>query len=404
MEERFIFTQRAKMVSIGLMVIGVIALLVGIMTAGGHGEDGHGGLYTRVWANIWQNNIFFVAIALGGGFFISFNYLANAGWFVLVKRVPEAMTTFIPYILPLMLIVFIFGGHDLFHWTHEELYDVNNKETYDSIIAGKRGYLNPPFFLIRMVVYFVLWTFLTYMLRKLSLREDIEGGTNLFRKRVMYSAFFIVVFAITTSTAAWDWLMSIDTHWISTLLGWYLFASLFVSGMAAITLLVIYLKKQGYLSQVNDEHLHDLGKFIFAFSVFWTYLWFCQFMLIWYANIPEETIYFHERLTDFRVLFFVNFGINFFLPFFILMTRNAKRRMSILVGVSIMVLIGHWLDFFLMIMPGSVGSSAHIGYLEVGITLGYLGLFIFIVLNTLTKASLVPKKHPYLEESIHHFT
>jgi hypothetical protein len=406
MKDRYEFSQKAKRFSIGLMIIGVLALIVGIITAGGghEGAEGaghHASPYQRIWANILINNLFFLGLALAAGFFIAVNYLANTGWHILIKRVPEAMTAFIPWIFVPMLLVFFFGGHDLYHWLADGIM-VEGSETYDKIIAGKGAYLNTGFFVIRMVVYFALWTYLAWQLRRLSTKEDIEGGLENHKRSITFSAIYIVFFAISTSTASWDWIMSIDTHWYSTLFGWYFFASIFVSGMTAITLFVVYLKRMGYMEQVNGEHMHDLGKYMFAFSVFWTYLWFDQFMLQWYANIPEETWYFYQRLENYNVLFWATFILNFILPFLILMTRNSKRTWGVVLLVGGIILIGHWFDFFLMIMPGTVGAHWHLGFVEFGLLLGYAGMFIFSTLNALTKASLIPKNSPYLEESIHH--
>jgi len=171
----------------------------------------------------------------------------------------------------LMLLFFIFGGHDIFHWTHEGIMDPSS-EHYDSIIAGKEGYLNNTFFIARMVIYFVLWFGFYLLFRKFSHNEDIEGGTKWHYKSFKFAAGFLVIFAVTSSTAPWDWVLSIDTHWFSTMFGWYVFASWFISGLAFITLSTILLKEAGYLKEVNSSHLHDLGKFVFVFSIFLTYI------------------------------------------------------------------------------------------------------------------------------------
>src|SRR5690606_34506629 len=214
----------------------------------------------------------------------------------------------------------------------------------------------------------------------------------------------IIIFAVTSSTSAWDWVLSIDTHWFSTMFGWYVFSSWFVSGLAAITLLVVLLKEAGYLKMVNSNHLHDLGKFVFAFSIFWAYIWFSQFLLIYYANIPEESIYFLERLSSdhYSMVFFVNLILNFFFPFLVLMTRDAKRQMIFLKIVCVVVLAGHWLDFYLMVTPGVLTVNGGFGFIEIGLALIYFSAFVFTVLTSLAKAPLVAKNHPMLEESIHH--
>ena len=219
----------------------------------------------------------------------------------------------------------------------------------------------------------------------------------------MFSAIFLLVFGVSSSTMSWDLIMSIDTHWYSTLFGWYNFASYFVSGIAMMLLFTIFLQHKGLLPGVNDSHIHDLGKFMFAFSVFWTYLWFSQYMLQWYANIPEETLYFQQRLENVTFLFFLNVAVNFFFPFFVLMTRKAKRNKEVIILVSCAVLCGHWLDFWLMIAPGTQHGHPHFGLLEITMPFMFIGAFMFVVFSALAKMkSLQPEKHPFYKETLQH--
>jgi hypothetical protein len=347
-------------------------------------------------------------IALAGTFFLAVQYTAEVGWSVVLKRILEAMGQFLPYAAILMLIVFFGnyiaahnGGHYLYHWLHKELYDINSPE-YDPIIAGKEPFLNLPFFVARMIAYLAIWVGFTHLFRKYSLQEDIEGGTSNYFKIKKYATIFLVLFAITSSTSAWDFIMSIDTHWFSTLFGWYTFAGMFVSGLAVMNFTLAYLVKKGYMPFITEHHLHDAAKFMFAFSIFWTYLWFAQFMLIWYANLPEEVTYFIIRFDHYRGLFIANFLINFIAPFIMLMSRDAKRKLNLIMTVSVIVFIGHWIDVFLMVTPGVVKEAWHIGWIEIGTTLGFLGLFIYVVQNALAKAPLLREKHPLLQESLHH--
>ncbi len=375
----------------------------------GHGE-GHGEEHPVTWVqrlfmNLWLNNVYFTGIAVTGVFIVAVHYVAYGGWYVLVKRIPEALAYYLPIGGIVMLLVFIFGRHYIFHWSHEELYEVGNP-LYDPIIAGKQGFLNLPFYLIRMVIYIGLWILFSRLLRKNSIDEDLNGGTTYYNKNIVLSAGFLVIYGISSSMSAWDWVMSIDTHWFSTMFGWYVFSSWFVSGLAATTLAVIFLKQHGYLKMVNANHLHDLGKFVFAFSIFWTYIWFAQFLLYWYANIPEEAIYFIDRLGGnhghYRWIFFMNLFINFVFPFLVLMTRDAKRQMIMLKIVTIAILVGHWFDFYLMMMPGTLHEGAGVGFIEIGAALMFLGVFLLTFTRGLTKAALVPVNHPFLEESVHH--
>src|SRR5688572_18383079 len=324
------FTQKNKTIAFVLMAVGVVSVAASFLT---HNH--------QAWSNLLHNTFYFMAIALAGTFFLAVQYAAEVGWSVVVKRILEAMGQFLPVAAVLMLVVFFGnyiaahnGGHYLYHWLHAELYDPASAE-YDKIIAGKAGYLNLPFFVIRMLAYFAIWIGFTYLFRKHSLKEDIEGGTSHYLKAKRHAATFLVLFAITSSTAAWDFIMSIDTHWYSTLFGWYTFAGLFISGLAVMNFILVYLVKKGNMPWITEHHLHDAGKFMFAFSIFWTYLWFAQFMLIWYANIPEEVTYYMIRFDHYRGLFIANFMINFFAPFLLLMTRDAKRRLNLLLTISV---------------------------------------------------------------------
>ncbi len=240
-------------------------------------------------------------------------------------------------------------------------------------------------------------------MRKFSLKEDLEGTTKWFLRTKFWSAIFLIIWAVSSSTMAWDWVMSLDPHWYSTLFGWYNFVSLWIACLCTIVLILIYLKRNGYLAELNENHLHDLGKYIFGFSVFWTYLWFSQFMLYWYGNIPEETRWWLDRArTNYKGIFYANLIINFLFPFLTLLRRDAKRNLNVLTIVASVLILSHWLDFFLMIMPPTVGDHWGIGFLEVGLFMTFAGLFLYLVFGELAKASLVPEKHPLYRESLDH--
>lgn len=424
-DEEFIFTSQARTKMIGAIVLGLILLALGIfLVANASHEVGHGGAHAaaaggheafhwtkQLWANLWLNNVYFTGLTIVGVFFIAFQYVSYAGWSAPIIRIPMAFGNFLPIAGVLALVYFLAGHHDLFHWTHSQLYveklaNGQPNPEYDEILVGKSGYLNMPFYITRLVVYFVLWYLMFVLIRKQSFQEDIHGGTSYWHKNTVLSTIFIIIFGVTSSTAAWDWIMSIDPHWFSTLFGWYMFASWFVAGLSAITLTVVLLKENGYLKVVTENHIHDLGKFMFAFSIFWTYLWFAQFLLIYYANLSEETIYFLERFRGhggiYKPLFFANLFLNFCFPFLVLMTRDAKRQLIFLKIACIVILLGHWLDFYLMVMPATVGSHGGIGIMEIGTLLVYAGAFMLVVASSLTKANLIAKNHPMLEESMHH--
>jgi hypothetical protein len=425
LDEEFEFTADSKrrlMIGIGagvaLVAIGSYLLASGVGShethAVAHGAGAHeaGGAghheykwTNRLWANVWLNAVYFTGASVIGMFFISYNYLAQAGWSSAFKRIPEALPAFLPFTGIAILAVFFIAGHDLFHWLNPALTDPSSPE-FDPIINGKKGFLNMPFYVGRIVAYFGLWYIMWRWIRNYSLQEDLEGGTNYYDKSIKLGTAFLLVFGVTSSTSAWDFVMSIDTHWFSTMFGWYTLASWHVTGLAIITLAVVTLKEQGYLKIVNDSHLHDLGKFMFAFSIFWTYVWFAQFMLIYYANLPEETIYYRERFSGFggiyKAPFFVNLFLNFVCPFLILMTRDSKRTYIILKLAAWCIIIGHYFDFYVNIMPGTVGEHAGFGPIEFGMILIFACGFIWSVSSQLTKANLIPKNHPMLVETLHH--
>jgi hypothetical protein len=359
----------------------------------------------RVWANVWLNAVFFTGIAVVGMFFVSLQYLTKSGWSSVMKRVPEAFPKFLYISLPILILTFFFKGDVIFHWMHHGVTEVGSAN-YDKIIAGKSGYLNKNFFLIRLVVFGGLWILLWNMLRKKSLEEDLNGGTEYFTQLVKIGTAFIVIFGASSSIFAWDWVMSIDTHWFSTMFGWYMFSSWHVTTYAVIVLTILFLKDKGLMGYVNENHLHDLGKFMFAFSIFWTYVWFEQFLLIYYANLPEETIYFLERWEGYDKLYksseILMVILNFLLPFLVLMTRDAKRTRIFLKIAAFLIIAGHYIDFYQMIMPGVVGKHGGYGLVEFGMVTVFASAFIYVISGELTKASLVAKNHPFLPEALHH--
>jgi hypothetical protein len=440
-EERFQFTAGARKWIIIVGVVGALLFALGIYVAGnsggGHGEHGavqgstelvastevtptpaegeagghEGGspVMKRIITSLWHNNVFFTGMGIIGLFFIAIQYAASAGWSAPIKRIPLAMGHWIPFAAVIMIAVYFAGSHDLFHWTHSSLY---KGEEADKVLIGKAAYFFwplgagefPAFFVIRMVLFFGLWIMFFMWIKKEMLAEDIDGDTKHWYSARVYSTVFLIIFAVSSSIAAWDWVMSIDPHWFSTMMGWYVFASWWVTGLAVIALILSHLKDAGYLKMVNANHLHDLGKFIFAFSIFWTYIWFCQFMLIYYANIPEETVYFYQRMkvAPYSWIFYLNVILNFVLPFLLLMTRDAKRHVSMLKFVCPIVIVGHWFDFYNMITPGVMKYQGGIGFLEIGLALVFLALFLYVVLSSLTKFPLVAKNHPMMAESMNH--
>lgn len=392
--QEFEFTGKAKTWSLIAIVVGVLAIAFGLYTNA-----------ERTFANLLLMSYYFTCVCAAGLFFICLQYVAQAGWSAGLLRIPEAFAKVLPIASVILIIVAASGllTHNLYHhWHQEGITEVGNPN-YDPIIAGKASYLNMPFFLVRMVLLLGIYSIFARVITKFSNNEDLEGGLSSYKKNFKFAIIFLIIFGFTTPLWAFDTIMSLEAHWFSTMFGWYNFAAMWVSGLCTITLTVILLKKSGYMTWINENHLHDLGKFIFAFSIFWTYVWFSQFLLIYYANIPEETVYFYKRWEPaYKPWFWVNIVINFLAPILILMTRDSKRQMNTLMFVCIMLLCGHWLDYYMMIMPGTVAEHRGFGIIEIGTALGFAGLFTFLMLTQLSKKSLVSSNHPFLQESLHH--
>jgi len=393
--QHYEFSGKAKTWSIIAILIGVAAIAFGFLT--GYAE--------RTFANLLLMGYYFTSVCAAGAFFIALQFVAQAGWSVAVLRIPQAFARILP-VASLILIVICVSGlftNNLYHhWNLEGISDPASPN-YDKIIADKAAYLNAPFFIIRQIVFLAVYSIFAWMLVKFSYNEDKIGGLSNYKKSFKYSAIFLVIFGFTTPIWSFDTVMSLEAHWFSTMFGWYNFAAMWVSGLCAITIVAILLKRSGYMNWLNDSHFHDLGKLIFAFSIFWTYVWFAQFLLIWYANMPEETVYFYKRWEpEYKPWFWLNIIINFVAPVLILMTRDSKRKLNVLLGVSILLIAGHWLDYYLMIMPGTVEEHRGFGIIEIGTAIGFIGLFTWLMLSQLAKRALIPARHPFLDESIHH--
>jgi len=353
-------------------------------------------LSNKPWAALYVAAFFFFMISLGVLAFYGIQRAAQAGWSPVLFRVMEGITG---YLLPGGIIVIVILALSGMHFNHLFIWMDPEVVAHDKLIAGKTGFLNLPFFLARAIFFLSGWSLYRYFSRKFSLAQDEATDISNHKKNFRISAAFLVFYIVTESIMSWDWIMSIDPHWFSTLFGWYVFASMFVSGITTIALVTIYLKSKGYLEFVNDSHIHDLGKFMFGISVFWTYLWFSQFMLIWYSNIPEEVTYFITRIEDYNLPFFGMVVMNFVFPLLILMNSDYKRINYFIVMAGIVIILGHYMDVFNMIMPSAVGDQWFVGAAEIGGFLFFLGLFIFVVFKELTKAPLLAKGDPYMGES-----
>lgn len=450
----------------GMAAFGFILLVLSYFVDGGEGH------HMRFWTNLLHNASFFTGIAFIACFAYGAFTTAYAGWFVQFKRVWESFGMFLLpclFLFGVLIVGLFLHSHHLYHWNDAVAV------AEDGILNHKSSFLNVAWYAGATVIFLGAYYFLIGTIRRISIHEDTHGTADYdhHRRIKKWAAPMIAVIGFTSPFLIWQWIMSLDAHWYSTMFAWYASASVFVAMIALTIMLLIYLKSRGYYPGINQEHFHDLGKYLFAISIFWTYVWFSQFMLIWYGNVGEETIYFRERFDSYPALFWGNLLLNFIAPFFILMRNDTKRKAGTLFFASAVVFFGHWVDYFNMIKPGArltliemeahgdhgdehatmdaghagdhgdehaltgdrthaadeaaldgsgaaLGAAGHAehaghakpfkagytlpGLLEIGIFLGFLGGFLFFVLNSLSKAPLEPKRDPYFEESLHHHT
>ena len=406
------FSGKIKLVAILSMVVGLLGIgysfiavpstveALGVPAGGdaAHAEHVLQLLKNKPWAALYVAALFFMLISLGVLAFYAINRAAQAGWAPILFRVMEGITGYLPVGALIFFVLLVLSGlhlNHLFIWMDPQVV------AHDTVIQGKTAYLNVPFFLIRTAIYLLGWIGYRQITRRLSKAQDQASDNRPFVKAFKWSAGFLVFFLVTESMMSWDWIMGLDPHWFSTLFGWYVFSSFITASIAALILVTITLKGQGYLEHVNDSHLHDLAKYLFGFSIFWAYLWFSQYMLYWYSNIPEEVTYFITRLNDFEPVVLGMLAINFLLPLLILVDSDIKRKPWVIGIMSVVILAGHYLDFYNMFMSATVGVQCSIGIGEVGKVLFFFGLFTYVTFLTLTKAPLIEKRHPLMGESEH---
>ncbi len=412
---QFTFEARQKTLLGIMMLIGVIAMVITYI-----GDDAY---HTRFWSNLLHNAAYFTLVSLMALFMLGAKITAWAGWHTLFKRVWEAYSLYLIVGVVLMLIIGlgVWGGwHHLYHWADTE------SVASDRILEGKSGFLNKGWYLFGTIIIMGLYILMATRIRKLSVDEDQHGDANFTHasKMRIWGAATLPLVGFGSAALIWLWIMSVDAHWYSTLFAWYTAASAMVTMVSLTVITLIALKIRGYFPLVTTEHLHDLGNYMFAFSIFWTYLWFSQYMLIWYGNVPEETVYFHTRLHEYPVAFYMNIVLNFALPFLVLLRNDTKRKYGTMLFVACVLVFSHWLDYFLMLKPGILHTAHELahhsgevshhgggapgftfpGFLEFGTFIGFLGLFFYFVFNRLEKASLVPARDPYLMESMSHHT
>lgn len=352
----------------------------------------------RGWANLLLNNVYFVSLSVGALLFLSIQRVTHSGWSAGFIRVPEAMAGYLP-VAAILFLIMIFGAQSLYHWSHADAV------AHDPMLDHKSAFLNLPFWIIRMVVYFALWILMFVLIRRYSLKEDSEGGLEPFKKLEHYSKVFIFIVIITFSFAMIDWVMSIDAHWYSTIFAIKNFVAAFHHAAIVIAFIVLLMNQKGYFPFLNKSHLGDFSRYIFMLCIIWGYFWFSEFMITWYANIPEETAYFFPRVRGegWRFFFFANIIINWFVPFLLLMPKVTARSKVVLKMVIPVLIIGQFIDLYIQIFPGTLGEQV-LGFQEIGSFVGFAGLFMLVTGFVLSRANLYPVNHPYFEESKHHHT
>ncbi len=368
----------------GILAVGIVGSVVGAMSS------------ERFWFSFLQNALFMLTLALGAALFIAFKSVSNAGWATVLRRVPEAMMASVP-VGGLCLLLVFFGRNILYPWTNPAA----ESHGADLQLGFKHLWLSTPFFFGRMAVFLAVWCALIFLMRRASFQQDLDGSVEHTRKRKIYSSIFLVVFAITFSLASFDWIMSLEPMFYSTIFGFYTIAGTLTSSAAAITILVILLKKRGHLSAVGDKQMHALGQIVMGFATFWAYMWISQYLLIYYANLPEETIYYYRRTgsNGWLTLFIVNLFLNWVIPFVMLLPRQVKMNAKWMLAACTIVLMGHWLDLYTMIFPAFFASPM-IGYVDIAVFVGFAALFLIVFTLNLDAERMVPTGDPYLEESV----
>lgn len=383
---KFVAPAKLKTLSFALVAIGLLTFVVGLMKN-----------QERLWTSYLVAFFFFSAMAVSGLFWISINNVAKAGWSVSIRRYAEATTSFIPAILVGGLILML-GFKYLYPWANPQIVAEN------PVIASKTGYLNPSFFAIRLFIFAVGCMLFRYVMVGNSLKQDQTGDINLTNKNVSPAVGFLVFYALTFSLFSVDLLMSLLPTWYSTIFGIYAFSGMFQAGLAFLAIVIVLMKRHGLVKgYVNEEHQHDVVKYLKGFSIFWAYIAFSQFMLIWYANLPEETEYYIMRAQGgWMSISFALLIFRFVVPFLALLPRGAKRNDNHVLLVSALVLVMQYVDIYWMVYPNFFEGHVTFGFWEIGIFAGFAGLFLLTIMSFWSKHSLVPLKDPRMHEAINH--
>ncbi len=339
--------------------------------------------------------LFFQSLALGGLFFVLIQYAAQGGWGIVLRRIGETIFSTIP-VMAVLFLPLLFGLHDLYEWSHADAAE------HDALLRWKAPYLNVPFFLIRAALFFGIWSFIAILYYRGSRGQDVSGDPGVSARLRRFAGPAIIVLALTQTFAAIDWIMSLTPHWYSTMFGVYFFAGSWVGFIALLSVVVVAMRGAGLLDTViSPEHLHDIGKFLFAFTAFWAYISFSQFFLIWYGNLPEETIWYKARMEGswMTVSLFLMAG-HFGVPFFYLMGRAVKRRGWTLALGGAWLLAMHFLDLYWQVMPTLHPEGLRPSLLDVAALMAVGGCFVAAASWLMRRQALVPLRDPRLAESL----
>jgi hypothetical protein len=387
-DHRLVVTRPMQIVPLALIAVGVIAFVVGLLTAA-----------ERTWLNLLVDGFLVLALGVSGSFFIASQRLAGSKWWVPIRRIPEAFTWLLPA-GAVMLAVLAFGFHALYPWMDPSSPAMTDE--HPLIRAGRFTYLAPTFVYVRMVVIVGLWTFFAMRMRKISLAGDADraAGLSAHARLYRYSGGFAPLFAVTFAAAAYDWVISLEPKWFSTMFSVYVFAGTFVMGIATVALITVTLKRKqlfGPDGKLVDNHVvGTLGTMMLAFSTFWAYIWVCQYLLIWYGNIPEEAVWYLERSTGgWLPLLLASFVVSWIIPFFTLLPVRNKRSPRVMTAMAVLILLGRWLDLYILVMPAKE-TSPQFGPLEIGMAAGTAGLIYLVIVRGLSRAPLIPPHEPVI--------
>lgn len=385
---RCVASPRAQRVLAGLALSGAAVFVLGLFVAP-----------TRVWVGWLMGFHWLTTLALAGPVFCALLWIASARWSTALRRVPEAMGAALPA-AALMGLVLLVGVHGLYEWSHAAVV------AQDALLQHKAGWLNLPFFAVRLVLCFALWIFFQRRLVAASRAQDLDGKPSHAASLVRTSALFVAVFTVTWSVASFDWLMSLQPHWFSAAFSLDQLGSLGAAGLAAAILLVLHLERAGPLRGVlRDDHLHDLGKLLFSITLFWAYIWYCQYMLIWYTDMPEETSYYLARKQGgWWLLVQTALVLKWGVPFVALLARRTCRSRTVLRRVAWVVLLGHAVDLYVQVGPVLSPDGPQLGLWELAPVIGALALFALLVTRALGQAAPVPRRDPGLAYSLSYHT